>query len=400
MTLSLMAYVPGAVVAHIGAPLIVPDFANNRFYGGYQGGAGGSQGISQFTGYVSGAVTLAKTAGALGLANTTEDPMCLTYNGNLIFPVGNGSNSVELAQVRAADLTLLSTYGIISANFLPSGGGRILAVSSMAPLRYGKTDFVMTTPFAFNKGEVCVLTVPGLALINLGNTTETGVAATGPGAIGAATGTGYVLGRDVNVMALYRVVVPALSLTKLATFAPSNIDATWSTFSNITGVAYDQTDGNVLIGVKTTDAVATKSYICKLNGTTGALIWKCAVTYSYIYPDSCFRLSSIKNGTFYIYDDATQFGPSNLGLWTVNTVAGTATVQSISSMSNMNGMVSEDTSNSITAYATWSQNTTVPNYIGDYMGTGGNHSYTGWMRLFLGAIPPIPAPPPFPSALP
>lgn len=404
MTLSLMAYVPGAVVAHMGGSLIVPDFANNRFYSGYQGGAGGSEGISQFTGYLSGAVTLAKTAATIGLAHTTEDPMCLTYNGNLIFPIGNGSNSVQLAQVRAADLSLLSTYGAVSASLSASVNGRILAVASMAPARYGKTDFVIATPTASNLGEVCVLTIPGMFLTNLGNTTEPGRATVGPGLIGTSSGTAYVLGRDVglfttNTIALYVVAVPALSLTKLATFTPANIDATWATFVNAHGVAYDQTDGNVLIGVKTTDAVATKSYVCKLNGTTGALIWKCAIPYNPTNPDNHFRTSSIKHGVFYIYGDTHQGGPSGFDLYTLNTLTGVATSQRVSDMVINGGTVSEDTSNSITANAAWLESATTPAYIGDYMGTGGNHTYSGWMRLFLGAIPPIPAPPPF-SVLP
>lgn len=404
MTASLMAYVPGAIVTNMSASFIVPDWANNRLYSGYQGGSGGSEGISQFTGYLSGAVTLAKTAATLGLAHTTEDPMCLTYNGNLIFPVGNGSNSVQLAQVRAADLTPLSVYGVISASGSASVNGRILAVASMAPMRYGRTDFVLATSTASNLGEVCVLTIPGMFLTNLGNTTENGRACVGPGAVGAVAGTGYVLGRSVgigstNTIALYVIAVPALTMTKLATFTPANIDATWSTFVNANGVAYDKTDGHVLIGVRTTDAVANKSYICKLNGTTGALIWKCAMPYSNVDSDQGFRVASIKNGTFYMYDPAPQSGPTGADLYTVNTIAGTATSQRISNMVINGAQTSEDTNNSILSNSSWIQSGTVPNYIGDYMGTGGNHTYAGWLRLFpAGPIAPLPpAPPPLPQ---
>jgi len=97
---------------------MVPDLANNRYY--MPSEATGTHGISQFTGLLSGACTLQKTQAQLGIGAFQDFPMCLTYSGNLITPAGNGSNSIELAQFRAADLTLISTAFSSSSTLAPS----------------------------------------------------------------------------------------------------------------------------------------------------------------------------------------------------------------------------------------------------------------------------------------
>lgn len=401
MTASLMAYVPGAVVTGMSASLIVPDWANNRFYSTNNvGGAG--DGISQFVGYLSGDVSLGKTIPQIGIVGISNTTMCLTYGGALVAPTTVSGNSVQMVQIRAADLTLIATFGATGASTSPSSLTRILAPSSLAPLRCGAQDWVVATPSTFNKGEVAALGMPGMACHNLGNTLETGVAALGRGAVNANSGTSYVMGRGTNVFSIYVVSVvpfqpPTLS-TAVATFTPANIDATWTTFSNMSGVAYDQTDGNILIAVQTLDVVTTQSYICKLNGVTGALIWKCAAIYGGSDMAAHMRLSSIKNGRFYCYKGAG----ATATLTTLNTIAGTATSQVISNMALPSTSGSEDTNDSIVANAQWGEGATHPNYIGTYMGTLGNHTYNGWLRLFPNGptLPLPPAPPPLPQSPP
>jgi hypothetical protein len=392
MTASLMGYVPGAVVISFDT-LLAPDWTNNRFYSAKTAG-GAAAGISQITGYLSGDVTAAKTIGAIGIVGISDRPLCVTYSGHLAGCTNISSNSVQMALLCACDLSLVSTFGTVSASTSPSTDKRILSPGAIAPLRAGQTDFVITTPFAFNKGEVCILTIPGFTNLNLGNTVETGVAALGRGAVNATTGTAYVLGRGVNVFSLYKVSVTSGGVPSftgaLHTFAPANIDATWATFSVMSGVAYDQTDGNVLVGVQTTDVVAVQSYVCKLNGTTGALMWKCAVDYTSSGADNHFRYASIKNGRFYTWSPNL-----NSTLTTLNTIAGTATTQVVSHMNTPTMSGSEDTNDSIVAAATWTEGTTFPNYIGTYMGTLGNHTLSGWMRLFPnGPTLPLPSAPP------
>lgn len=401
-----MAYVPGAVVPSMSTILMLPDFTNNRLYVA-QGPGAPPFGITQLTGFVSGDVSRAKTIGQIGITALTDDPMCLCYNGNIIVPAGGGSNSVQLAQIRAADLVLLSTAFAASATITPSNAGHLLSPGSIVPMRAGKTDWIVTTPFALNQGEICILSVPGLNIANLGNLTQTGAATLGPGKVSATVGTAYALGRGANVAALYKLSMTPFSTPTLSaaliTLVPANIDATWTNFTQINGCAYDQTDDSVLVGFQTTDAVATKSYIVKLNGTTGAIVWKCAVIYDSPRADQAFRGAVIKNGRFYV------FGDYSLGLGsvisTINTATGVATSGGrIGHMVTATAGVSEDVNDSITLNATWTETTSHPNYSGTYMGTLGNHAYVGWMRYFPlsgGPTPPLPSsPPPVPQTPP
>jgi|GEM_PF-6124464 len=397
MTASIMAYIPSALVSGVSGVAMVPDLANNRYY--MPSEATGTHGISQFTGLLSGACTLQKTQAQLGIGAFQDFPMCLTYSGNLITPAGNGSNSIELAQFRAADLTLISTAFSSSSTLAPSSATHLLASSQMVPIRFGRTDGILSTPYAFLTGEVALLTVPGLGLVNLGNTTETGVAVMGRGKITANLGTAYVMGRQTDAFGIYLVTYAPTSLgtamTRLRGFVPADIDATWTHFSDANGIVYDQTDGHILVGVQTTDAVTNKSYICKLSGTTGDLIWKAAVPYNNSSSSYCFALSSIVNGRFYVV--ANVFGTGS-NVYTINTATGTFTTTLIGNLNTGQGAISEDTNDSILTLATWSQTSTVPNYIGDYMGTGGHHGpFTAWFRLFpAGPTAPLPpAPPPF-----
>lgn len=395
MTGSLMAYVPSALVAGLSQVAMVPDYANNRYY--MPSTATGTPGISQFTGLLSGDCTLQKTQTQLGIGAFQDFPICLTYNGNLVSPAGNGSNSIALAQFRAADLSFISTAFSSSSRLAPSNNANLLASEQLVPIRYGRTDAVLSTPAAYNEGEIALIGIPEMGLTNLGNTTETGRACMGRGAIGAQLGTAYVIGRGTNIFGSYVVNFASTSLgiglVRLRGYVPTDIDSTWSTLSDISGVAYDQTDGNIIIGVQTSDSVTTKSYICKLSGTTGNLIWKLAVPYASANATACWANSSIVNGRFYVWAGGLGGGT----LYSINTVAGTITAQTqIQDMSIGQAGISEDTNDSILTTAAWDQGATVPNYIGTYMGTLGNTTYSGWMRYFpSGPTAPLPpAPPP------
>ena len=218
------------------------------------------------------------------------------------------------------------------------------------------------------------------------------------GIVGATAGTGYVLGRGGTngALGLYSVSVPAAppTLTKLAAYTPSSIDATWTNITNAYGLAFDQTDNNVIMAVETTNSVTTKSYYVKLSTVDGSIIWKCPIP-GLSLTDSSLGDATIKNGTLYIFANYT--GGAGTPLYTLNTTTGVATSAVVSNMVMVGGQVSEDINNSIIVNAEWAEDLTVPSYIGTYMGTDGNHTYNGWMRYFpAGATAPLPpAPQPF-----
>lgn len=404
MTRSIMAYAPGSHVAGVGSTVIIPDFVNNRMFAAYAPVTLAAQGITQFTGYVSGDVTAAKLVGELGVSNIGDTPLCLAYNGNLLALVFPSSNYCQLLQLRAADLKFISTAYIAGA-----GSPGLESSATLVPARYGRTDFVISTPGAINRGDVFVLSVPGLGSLPpgassndaqpVGRTDEVSAAAVlGPGAVGSNSGTAYVLGRGTNVFGIYKVTVSPAgpTMAKLATFHPADIDPAWTSIASMDGIAYDQTDGNIIIGVQGGTSAADQ-YVCKLSGATGALIWKLAINYSTSFSGQLWAMSSIKNGRFYCWGVGVGFS-----LFSINTIAGTFTQQTVSEMNMFAPGVSEDTNDSITGYGTWTHSATATNYLGTYMGTLGNHDYTGWLRLFPnGPTAPLPpAPPPIPASPP
>ena len=399
-TPQLMAYVPGGIVTTMDTNAILPNWSNNQIYSMWTQ-ATPSGGISQFTGYVSGDLSLAKTTAGMGISATgswSGAAFCFTYNGMLVFPAGNGANSCQLLEVIAGNLSLFDTFGVVGSNANPSTNARLLTPGNIKPARWGKTDYVVCTSAALNLGEIDVLPIPAMTTnTNIGTLSETGVyACLSRGPIGTTNGVVYALGRGGTngAMGLYAVSVPLMSLTRLGGISPAQIDSTWTHVTSARGMAYDETDGNVIIAVATTDSVTNTSYIVKLNVTNAAVMWTIPIVWTDDGMDAALGNASIKNGTLYLFG-AYQSSPAGTFLWTINTIAGTASSTLISDMDIGGSQASEDTNNSVVIYGTWSEVNTHPTYIGTYMGTEGNHSYTGWMRYFITAPGPIPAPQPY-----
>lgn len=180
---------------------------------------------------------------------------------------------------------------------------------------------------------------------------------------------------------------------KLGTVAPSAIDPTWSTFTEVRGVAVDQTDGNPIIGVANGNATVTRAYLVKLNGNTAAVMWACAVGgnpagVNYLIDD--MQRQIIKNGTlYYLGSDSNSF-------WTINTKTGVGVKGTLSNsgLDVLHGsQVSEDVNNSLFWFGSWSENQTHPAYLGTTMLVDGNHgpfSATTLRYFPLG----VPVPPP------
>jgi hypothetical protein len=399
-TPAILAYVPGRV-PQMSGQIIIPDFANNRVYSIGEGNIGNPPplGISQFTAYVSGDLTLARTIAEIGMSDIGDDPAVLTQGGVIIVPE---HLTGRIAAIRAADLTLLN----IKAS-MPQPG-------TMAAVRYKGRDYVLGCPGYsipdYNK--VYVMNAFDLTASYISSLVETGHPSLCKGSSTDATRVGFVMGQgstisdptNPNRFGLYKVGANGgFSVTNIMHGVPTTIDATWSTFSDIQGLAYDQTDGNLMLTVGTFDAVANPSYLCKFNSTTGALMWKLAVVSSTVVSGLSLQAASIKNGRFHFWNLPAGGGPGDRHCISINTLTGAVIADTtVDHMLSVGGQVSEDTNDSITALASWSEGTTVPNYLGTYMGTLGNHIYGGWMRWFpFGPTAPLPpAPPPVPSTPP
>lgn len=413
----IMAYVPGS--AHVGAESgveLLPWWSNNQVYNLTEGNAADS-GARQWIGYPSGDETLSRTEPEIGrllayINTNTGGACCMTYSGHIAFVAGAANNSSPLALVRAADLSFVSIFGLTNAVTTQSDGTRILFPYSMAPLRWGgansHTDYVVSAAQGGNTpGEICVLTVPGWVNGFIANTDEPR-AACGRGEVTGSSGNMFVLAKQTPAtyavpstvaLGLYRLTADALGLhwLKLGTVSPAQVDATWTHFTGASGCLFDQTDGNPIIQVVTTDAVANQCYFVKLSKVTAAVIWKCAVNAMDAYGDANFCRSNIVNQTFF------YMGSANL-LYTINTNTGAATTATIGTFGITGAQISDDVSGSLFGFGTWSETTTHPTYAGTYMGTLGNHAIPAarWIRYFPAGVvtpPQPPAPPPGQAAV-
>ena len=188
----------------------------------------------------------------------------------------------------------------------------------------------------------------------------------------------YALGFNggTSTMHLYRLDT---GLTTLGSLTPATIDATWTNVTSVYGITVDQTDGNLILGFATTDAVTNHAYLVKLNSTTAALMWKIPVGTGINYTGPMdMPYNVVKNGTLYYINNA-----GTPLLYTINTVAGTATSVTFDDgqIDVLHGhQMSEDVSGSVIWYGGWVEGATHPAYIGNYCGTLGNHtgSHMGW----------------------
>lgn len=403
MVAAIMAYAPGP---HLGvmdsSTMMLQQFSGTRLWN-LSVGAAVNSGIRQLNIYPSGDELLSKNLGELGVSNANEGfgGAVVTYSGDIIFVASTISNSVILGQVHGLDLSLLATFGVSNSSVAPSDGTRILLPYSMAPCRFGTalspSDFVISAAQGGSvHGEICAVSIiPGGGMVNnpVGYVDE-GLGVLGRGAIGSSLGTVFVLGKQSDYivpsttpLGLYVVSQgPLLStLAKLGTVSPAQVDATWTHYSGASGCAYDQTDGNPIIQVFTTDAVVNQVYFVKLNKANAAVLWTCPVNFADGRGDADLGRHVIVNQRLY------YLGAGNR-LYTINTATGVATSAVISILDISGGQISEDVNNSLILYGSWNQGATVPSYVGTYMGTLGNHSLSSqWARWFVGGVP---APPP------
>lgn len=391
-TPQIMAYVQTGAVAAPDNTGALPDFVNNVLYLTSSGNNANS-GIHKFDGYPNGTELYAKTISQLLVPEIHSVGAGICAAGMAMFNQYT-SNSTTICELYMPTGTLASQFGIPGSSLSPSDNTRILTSGSMAPVRWGNVNYIMSTPLVSGFGEVCLLSVPGQSNQNLGPITEN-QGFCGPGAVGPNSGTAFVLGvGGTTNLGLYRVVVTLTgnSMTRSGSITPASVDATWTAFAAAAGCAFDQTDGNPIIYVHTTGKTVN-DYLVKLNATTAAVIWKCAIDGS--------TAKSQDMANWLITKQTIYFLGLNHTLYTINTATGAATTQVISDLTANGAMISEDLYGSIIGYGSWVENGTHPEYIGDYMGTGGNHSLTNtWFRYMFAPIsPPSPPGPPAPGII-
>lgn len=109
---------------------------------------------------------------------------------------------------------------------------------------------------------------------------------------------------------------PYINLVACGTISPAQVDPTWSTMSTAAttvDMGYDQTDGNIIMIVNTTDSVTHKHYVIKVNAVNAAVMWAIPIGETNLIPG--LAISRIIGGQLGIITDAGN-------LYSIDTLAG------------------------------------------------------------------------------
>lgn len=392
---TIMAFVTiDSAVVGLDNTTCLPDWAGSNVYL-FSTGNGATRGLRACNIDPDGVENLQRAKGSIGVNWVfSESGGAASLSADLasLYFVSDPANSCQLARVRASDFSLQATFGTASGDVSPSDAGRILSVNMLVPCGSGE---MFAAPFgtgAINDGELDILPVDISGNLNLGNMDEQANNGTVAGAsptVSYAIGLGFTNGSGVGdhtiPLGLYRID-PAGSFVKKGTVAPVQIDATWTHILFVGGIAFDQTDGNLLIAVQTNDAVANQNYIVKISASSAAVMWKVAVSGLSPYPWG-MSWSRISNGKFHYFGS----GVASPTAYHIKTSDGSVTTETVTGLTSSTIQISDDVTNSIVYFGGFNAGGSPPDYVGALMGGGthnvSNHYFRFW---FATAAPPPP----------
>lgn len=342
----------------------------------------GSPGLRLFDIDPDGDETLQRTRAAIGvdeINTSTGGSACLTEDGLYVQFISHFANSCEFARVRTADFVLDAQFGIHSSSTAASGGTRILAPFTMLN---GLEDNRLITTTQFNTQQVATIDTAFVACVSNGTLSTAG------STFGVLMGPGGTSGNDAYLMGipgangvsqwsapivLYSIAAGVL--TSLGSIVPSDIDVTWTHFFRVGGLAWDEADGNLIIGVYNDDAVATQNYLVKINSANADVMWTRPITSLNVYTWS-WTFARV-NGTFHYLDSASLVRH-------INTLDGSQATETINGLSPAGPQFSDSISQSVIFFGTYSAVSPEPDYVGTYMGTDGHHTVSSqWMRYWF-----------------
>lgn len=366
MTGTLMGYpqTSSGVVGNTSGGLSY-DSVFGRVYG-VAPGSGTTDGIRMWDAYPFGNELRARNIGDIGITSISTHNT-FTLDSNELIENHDSANSEPLYGFSRWDLSFTSTFGAISSSLSPSTSSRILCPKQMCSWQFNGQDCVVSVSLTASPAEISCLVWPNKYNYPATITQTFAVAGAVPDGSGSQA---YVAGFNQNntAIAIYAMTAPG-NLTQLGTLLPATIDATWTNVTNVYGITIDQTDGNLIMGFATTDAVTNKAYLCKLSKINGGIMWKVAVGAGITYNIADMPKNVVKTGTLYYLTGQT--------LYTINTKTGASSTSALNT-ATLDGInpyqISEDVSGSIFWYGSWSDGGTAPSYIGTFCGVQGNHS--------------------------
>jgi len=173
-------------------------------------------------------------------------------------------------------------------------------------------------------------------------------------------------------------------LTKLGTFGPVQLDATWSTWGFVIGFCYDQIDGNLIGIALTSDAGPTnKQYIFKLSSIDASLIWAIPVDAVPSGSDPIIQQWVCKSGALFMVSGHSSGG--NYNEYIVNTIAGTLFATNAIPSYSGGATFSDDSLGRVFSYGGVTIGAGTPIAVGGSPSSWSNQ----WSRLDITGVPPL-----------
>lgn len=252
--------------------VLIPDYDNGRAVF-LASGKDADDGLVAFN-LSTGIETAAKAApDILPAAAPTEafvqSPISHTPNGYVYF-YSSSSNSGILRKVNSSTLTLAASFGANSASFT-TNATRLAAPYHLSGHTVGDHFVISNSSLYSNLGGSEVAVINGDTMAWTGFSAildeDRSVSVRGPNlSYGSyAAGITYILGKSADAQATYKDIGlyslmidqraqdatdgTGIALTSIAKISPSDIDPSWTHFTSggIRGLAYDATDGNVIL---------------------------------------------------------------------------------------------------------------------------------------------------------
>lgn len=305
---NIQSYAVGSPVTANPTGGFVNDRDNNRV-ATFAAGNGSTDGITTYN-RLTGAQTGAVTATALfaGVPNASSNAvtdgsgLAIDVSGNVFF-ASDLSNSTCIRKVNLGTLTITGSFGTPGSGIGQATSSTIFNTRSLAsapiwvPPKKNSPRDNMWTNLLFATALLgdwwAILNSDNMTLLSNGTVSEArsnccsgqvfanntnATSYTNFHMIGMAnSGSLGPLGvYTVSVLGADKHLTNSPTFTRTGQITATAIDGTWTNIDGVVGPIFDETDGNLFLGVSTTDAVATQSYIIKINPATAAIVWKTA----------------------------------------------------------------------------------------------------------------------------
>jgi hypothetical protein len=277
----------------------------------------------------------------LGLNGALANEGPIVADDGFLWIWGGGGNYGSWVKIDPDTLLAIGHIGTPNP-FTPIHGTTTFA-HGVVPLVLGNTNCMFVPGTVFH--DLTLLTLDGMDAIGTGTYAEDDFRVCGGNQVSSGEADIWAVATpafpSTNSLKIYHIPA-SLSLTTIVpslvgSVAPSDIDPSWTTWDNVSGVQFDATDGNIMFFVKANNSVTgPKQYLVKVNTLTAAVMWKSGYENtpgsSENLPQTVFSSyqSIVTTGTYSVIDNhhnvwtfTTQDGTSVKNLWVGNLSAGT-----------------------------------------------------------------------------